>query len=76
MQNVQAVATALKKWYARHGRKLPWRETKTTRDPYSVLVSEIMLQQTQVDRVIPKYEAWLEAFPDWKSLANAKKSDM
>jgi A/G-specific adenine glycosylase len=43
-------------WYARRGRDLPWRRT---RDPYRVLVSEIMLQQTQVSRVIPKYREWL-----------------
>lgn len=73
MQNIQAVVAVLKKWYVRRGRKLPWR---ATRDPYSILVSEIMLQQTQVDRVIPKYESWLVAFPDWQSLAHAKKSEV
>src|SRR5882672_2153331 len=43
-------------WYRRHGRDLPWRKTD---DPYHILVSEIMLQQTQVDRVLPKYAEWL-----------------
>ena len=76
MRNVQTVVATLKKWYLRHGRKLPWREAKITRDPYAVLVSEIMLQQTQVDRVVPKYLAWLESFPDWQALASAKKSDV
>ena len=47
-------------WYARHGRDLPWRRT---REPYRVLVSEIMLQQTQVDRVIPKYHEFLARYP-------------
>ena len=44
-------------WYGRHGRELPWRRT---RDPYAILVSEVMLQQTQVDRVIPRWLRWLE----------------
>ena len=43
--------TRLLKWYVKHGRDLPWRKTS---DPYHILVSEVMLQQTQVDRVIPK----------------------
>ena len=47
-------------WYARHGRDLPWRKTD---DPYHILVSEIMLQQTQVDRVLPKYAEWLDKYP-------------
>src|SRR5262249_17004435 len=51
---------ALLAWYARHRRDLPWRQT---RDPYRVLVSEIMLQQTQVDRVIPKYHEFLSRYP-------------
>ena len=60
-------------WYARHGRALPWRDT---RDPYSVLVSEIMLQQTQVDRVLPKYEEWLDRYPTFESLAAADDRDV
>src|SRR5258707_8863626 len=47
-------------WYGRHGRDLPWRKTA---DPYHILVSEIMLQQTQVDRVLPKYAEWLRQYP-------------
>jgi A/G-specific adenine glycosylase len=56
------------RWYADHRRDLPWRRTK---DPYAILVSEIMLQQTQVDRVVPKYEAWMLAFPTAAVLAAA-----
>lgn len=56
-----------------HGRDLPWRHT---RDPYRILVSEFMLQQTQVPRVLPKYEEFLEAFPDMASLAAAPLSDV
>jgi len=55
-------------WYRRHGRDLPWRRTD---DPYHILVSEIMLQQTQVDRVMPKYEEWLRRFPTLHALAAA-----
>jgi A/G-specific adenine glycosylase len=55
-------------WYARHGRDLPWRRTRV---PYRVLVSEIMLQQTQVDRVIPKYRQFLRRYPTLRALAAA-----
>ena len=51
----------LLEWYRRNGRDLPWRETS---DPYHILVSEVMLQQTQVDRVLPKYDEWLTQVPD------------
>src|SRR5690348_9205309 len=60
-------------WYRRHGRDLPWRET---RDPYRILVSEIMLQQTQVDRVLPKYEEWLRRYPSLDALAAAPEHDV
>ena len=60
-------------WYARHGRDLPWRRT---REPYRILVSEIMLQQTQVDRVIPKYEQFLRRYPTMEDLAAARASDV
>ncbi|MBU3758308.1 MAG: A/G-specific adenine glycosylase [Candidatus Omnitrophica bacterium] len=55
-------------WYRSEARKLPWRET---RDPYAIWVSEIMLQQTQVDTVIPYYGRWLQKFPDVQTLASA-----
>jgi A/G-specific adenine glycosylase len=58
----------LLEWYRRNGRDLPWRRT---RDPYHILVSEIMLQQTQVDRVLPKYEEWLAKYPTLEALAVA-----
>ena len=61
-------------WYARHGRThLPWR---TTRDPYRIVVSESMLQQTQVERVIPLYEAFLARFPTFAALAAADAGDV
>jgi A/G-specific adenine glycosylase len=60
-------------WYRRHGRDLPWRKTD---DPYHILVSEIMLQQTQVDRVLPKYAEWLEKYPTFQALAAAPEQDV
>ena len=48
-------------WFASAGSDLPWRRTS---DPYAILVSEVMLQQTQVDRVVPRYERWLAALAD------------
>ncbi|CAA9211170.1 MAG: A/G-specific adenine glycosylase [uncultured Chthoniobacterales bacterium] len=60
-------------WYRKHGRDLPWRHT---RDPYAVLVSELMLQQTQVATVIPYYRGWLQRFPDFETLAAASESDV
>jgi A/G-specific adenine glycosylase len=63
----------LLRWYARHRRDLPWRRTS---DPYHILVSEIMLQQTQVDRVIPKYHEFLARYPTLESLARARTADV
>jgi A/G-specific adenine glycosylase len=63
----------LLRWYRRHGRQLPWRNTD---DPYHILVSEIMLQQTQVDRVLPKYLAWLEKYPSLDALAVAPEQEV
>src|SRR5437764_82176 len=68
-----AVRGALLEWFAGHGRDLPWRHT---RDPYKIMVSEIMLQQTQVDRVIPKYHAFLELFPSLSALAAAPTAEV
>ena len=66
-------APQLLEWYAHNRRPLPWR---TTRDPYALLVSEVMLQQTQAARVIPYYEAFLERFPNAEALANAPPRDV
>jgi A/G-specific adenine glycosylase len=60
-------------WFAVNRRDLPWR---LTRDPYRILVSEVMLQQTQVDRVIPYYTRWLELFPTVEALASAPTADV
>jgi A/G-specific adenine glycosylase len=60
-------------WYAWSGRDLPWRHT---RDPYAILVSEVMLQQTQVDRVVPRYLDWLARWPTVEALADASAGDV
>src|SRR5712691_7730888 len=59
-------------WYAANGRDLPWRHT---RDPYAILVSEVMLQQTQVERVVPRYLAWLERWPTVEALASGSPAE-
>lgn len=66
---IPAFQRELLRWYRRHQRPLPWR---TTRDPYKILVSEVMLQQTQVDRVIPKYHEFLRRYPTIHALARAR----
>ena len=60
-------------WYAERGRNLPWRKTG---DPYAILVSEVMLQQTQAARVVPRWLAWLERWPTPKALASASTADV
>jgi A/G-specific adenine glycosylase len=60
-------------WYKVNGRDLPWRRTD---DPYHILVSEVMLQQTQVDRVLPKYHEWLAKYPSLEALASAPEPDV
>jgi A/G-specific adenine glycosylase len=70
---VARIRDGLLGWFNTHGRDLPWRRT---RDPYAILVSEVMLQQTQVDRVLPYYTRFLERFPTVEDLANAATSDV
>ncbi len=69
----RALAGALLRWYGSSGRDLPWRHT---RDPYAILVSEVMLQQTQVARVVPRYEAWLRRWPTAQALADASTAEV
>ncbi len=64
---------ALTAWFRDHGRVLPWRRT---RDPYAILVSEVMLQQTQVARVVPRWVEWMERWADVESLAAASPADV
>jgi A/G-specific adenine glycosylase len=67
------LADLILEWYQTHSRKLPWRENS---DPYAVLVSEIMLQQTRVETVIPYYLRWMERFPDLSRLASASQEEV
>jgi A/G-specific adenine glycosylase len=67
------VEQLLLKWYSEHRRDLPWRRT---RDPYAILVSEMMLQQTQVERVVARYLEWLERWPTAESLAAASPAEV
>ncbi|MER3437626.1 MAG: A/G-specific adenine glycosylase [Chloroflexota bacterium] len=76
MPGAEVIATVqerLRSWFRIHGRDLPWRKT---RDPYHILVAEIMLQQTQVERVLPYYAAFLERFPTLQALAQASPADV
>jgi A/G-specific adenine glycosylase len=66
--NIPAFQNTVRDFFEEHSRDLPWRKTS---NPYEIFVSEIMLQQTQAARVIPKYSEWLEEFPGFKELANA-----
>lgn len=66
-------AAKLLRWFKAHGRALPWRQTT---DPYKILVSEIMLQQTQVPRVLLFYGRWLTRFPNWGRLAKASNAEV
>ena len=70
---VHDVEDLLLAWFAEHGRDLPWRGT---RDPYAILVSEVMSQQTQVERVVPRWRRWLERWPTVESLAAAPAADV
>jgi A/G-specific adenine glycosylase len=60
-------------WYGEHGRDLPWRRTQ---DPYAILVSEVMLQQTQVERVVPRWQSWIERWPSAGALSAATRADV
>ena len=73
MVSLVAVQARLLEWFAANGRDLPWRRT---RDPYAILVSEVMLQQTQAARVVPRYLAWLERWPTVAALARASTADV
>jgi A/G-specific DNA glycosylase len=72
-EQIEQVHTALLAWYAQEQRNLPWRMTN---DPYAILVSEVMLQQTQVDRVLPKFQQFLTTFPTLADLAAAPTADV
>lgn len=70
---MRAFGARLRAWYRRHARDLPWRRT---RDPYAILVSELMLQQTQVSRVLEYWPRFLERFPTLGSVATAREAQV
>jgi A/G-specific adenine glycosylase len=72
-QSVECLRGALLQWYEKWGRSLPWR---STRDPYAIWISEIMLQQTQVKTVLPYYDRWLTTFPTVQALAKADQQQV
>ena len=72
-KNIRALRRSLLRWYRHDGRDLPWRRT---RNPYAILVSEFMLQQTQVATVILYYDEWLRRFPDFSALSRASENDV
>lgn len=63
----------IRAFYREHGRSLPFRQT---RDPYRIAVAEIMLQQTQVERVVPRYDSWIARWPAWSALAEASSRQL
>ena len=73
--NVEAVHEAAAGWYAINARDLPWRSPPFLGDPYAILVSEVMLQQTQVDRTIPKFLEFMDRFPTLMALAEAPAAE-
>jgi A/G-specific adenine glycosylase len=73
MKRVKSIHKAALDWYAKHARSFPWR---SQRDPYRILISEMMSQQTQISRVVGFYENWLQNFPTFSVLASASKQDV
>ena len=71
--SIRETVSYIKTFYKKHGRKFPWRNTI---DPYAILVSEVMLQQTQTSRVIPKYNSFIQKFPTVSLLASADQAHM
>lgn len=73
LEVLKVFSSEVRSWYADHGRTFPWRETT---DPYRILLSEMMLQQTQTQRVLPKYQLFLDLWPDFYSLSTASLTDI
>jgi A/G-specific adenine glycosylase len=73
LREIKRFRNAIYSYYSEHGRELPWRRTQ---DPYRILVSEIMLQQTQVERVLEKYPVFVQQFPSFRALADAPLRDV
>lgn len=73
LKNIKKIQNNILDRYKKYWRKLPWRQTQ---DPYAIHISEVMLQQTQVDRVIPYFLQWMKDYPGYESLAKTSKSDL
>ena len=73
LSRLRPVEELLLAWFSQNGRDLPWRKT---RDPYAILVSEVMSQQTQVERVVPRWRRWLERWPTVEALAEAPVAEV
>ncbi len=73
LYNTNSTVTTLLDWYGANKRELPWRKTK---DPYKIWLSEVMLQQTQVETVIPYYNRWIKKYPRFNDVLKAKESDL
>ncbi|MFC1686996.1 Fe-S cluster assembly protein HesB [Patescibacteria group bacterium] len=72
-QQIQSLRRKILRFYRLHGRNLPFRKTT---DPYKITVAEIMLQQTQVDRVVPKYKAWIKKWSNWQKLSKTSNKQL
>ena len=72
-QRIKEFQQKILSWYSENKRDLPWRKM---RDPYNILISEVMSQQTQLSRVIPKYETWMKCLPTVQSLASASVTEV
>jgi A/G-specific adenine glycosylase len=73
LSRLRRVEALLLAWFSRNARDLPWRRTS---DPYAILVSEVMAQQTQAERVLPRWQRWLERWPTVDTLAAASAGDV
>ena len=73
LYNTSSIVSTLLDWYGENKRELPWRKTK---DPYKIWLSEVMLQQTQVETVIPYFNRWIKKYPRFIDVFNANESDL
>ncbi len=73
IKNIQQIQEKILTRYEQNGRDLPWRHTQ---DPYAIHISEVMSQQTQVDRVIPYRKKWMKNIPDYQALARLSKGEL
>ena len=75
-QELRAIRRALLRWFDKNRRAFPWRETFESPDPYLILFTEIMLQRTKAEQVVPVYSEFVERYPTFAHLSNASESDV